>query len=310
MQGPGFPAAATPRAADGAPNRRKFLLACAAVVAACGRAPTHSRVDAAIAPLLPGSSAALAGLRIDRLKKTPWFRPFLEGRKPAPLRRFEERTGMDLARDVWEVVWSLSGGGPVVFLRGKFGGSFGQEPRFDVPGVVKRSYKSYYVLEKDGLAVLFLGSGVAMMGRPAELERVVDDRDREAQQPPLELIRTVEQLPACELWLVARGGEGLRAAAGETLPLKAGPVFDALEELRLTASAAGRLDVTASGVFRAPQDALAVRDALQALRQLASLPGKPTPALRAASVATVEAVERTVTVRTSLTFEDWLALSG
>lgn len=291
------------------PDRRGFLLFCLGA-AACRRSPSHARVDAAIAPLLPGASVAVAGLRIDRLKKTPWFRPFLEGRRPAALRRFEERTGMDLARDVWEVVWSLSARGSVAFLRGKFGGSFGQEPRFDAPGVLKRSYKSYYVLEKDGFAVLFLGSGLALMGRPESLERIVDARGSDAEQPPLALIRAVEELPACELWMVARGGEGLRAAAGETLPLKAGPVFDSLEELRLNANAGEVLEVSVRGQFRSAEDAAAVRDGLEALRQMASLRSGQSPALRAASRAAVEAAGRTVTVRTSLGFDDWLSLAG
>ncbi len=292
------------------PDRRGFLLLCFGAAAACRRAPAQARVDAAIAPLLPGASVALAGLRIDRLNKTPWFRPFLEGRRPAALRRFEERTGMDLSRDVWEVVWSLSAGGSVAFLRGKFGGAFGQEPRFDVPGVVKRNYKSYYVLEREGLAVLFLGSGLAVMGRPGLLERIVDARDRDSEQPPLGLIHAVEELPACELWMVARGGEGLRAAAGETLPLKAGPVFDSLEELRLHANAGEVLEVSVRGQFRSAEDAAAVRDGLEALRQMASMRGGQTPALRAASKAAVEADGRTVTVRASLDFEDWLSLAG
>lgn len=305
-----FSSAAAPRPVNPPPGRREFLLTCAAALAACRPAPTRSRVDAAIAALLPGSSLALAGLRIDRLRKTPWFRPFLEGQRPAALRRFEERTGMDLARDVWEVVWSLSGGSSVAFLRGKFGGAFGQEPRFDAPGIVKRNYKTYYMLEKDGLGVLFLGSGAAMMGRPADLERIVDHRGDETEQPPLGLIRAVEELPICELWLVARGGQGLRAAAGETLPLKAGPLLDALDGLRLTAIASQRLDVSASGVFRTAQDALAVRDGLEAMRQLAKARGAEAPALRIAAAASLEASEREVRLRASLSYEDWQSLAG
>jgi hypothetical protein len=226
------------------------------------------------------------------------------------LRRFEERTGMDLARDVWEIVWSLSPAGSVAFLRGKFGGAFGQEPRFDAPGVLKRNYKTYYVLEKDGVAVLFLGSGMAMMGRPQELERIVDNRGRDTEQPPLELIRAVEELPACELWLVARGGEGLRAAAGGALPLKAGPVFDSLEQLRLTAAAAARLDVRVSGQFRSEKDAREVRDALEALRQMAQIRAAQAPALRIAAQASIQASGRSVELQASLDFGDWLALLG
>ena len=292
------------------PDRRGFLLFSLAALSACRPAPQHARVDAAIAPLLPGSSRALAGLRIDRLKKTPWFRPFLEGRRPAALRRFEERTGLDAARDVWEVVWSFEGAASLAFLRGKFGGQFGQEPRFDVPGVVKRNYKTYYVLEKDGLAVLFLGSGVAMMGRPGDVERVIDGRDRDDEQPPEELIRAVAGLPACELWAVAGGGEGLRAAAGRWLPLKAGPVFEALEELRLHAVAEDKLDVTVRARFRGPEDARAVLDGLEALRQMAKLRKGAETLLQLASEARLESVGPEVILRLALDYSAWQTLLG
>lgn len=263
-------------------------------------------MDAAIAPLLPGTSVALAGLRIDRLKKTAWFRPFVEGRRPESLRRFEERTGMDLGRDVWEMVWSLTGKGSVAFLRGKFGGAFGQEPRFGVPGVVKRNYKTYYVLERDGIAVLFLGPGVAMMGRSADLERIVDSRDRADEQPPLELIRMVETLPACEVWAVARGGAGLRAATGEKLGLKAGPLYDGLEELRVTGRAVQRLEVSLRGLFRTAEEARSVRDGLEAMRQMAAL--RPdAAALRPAREARIEAEGREVRVEAAADYDDWRA---
>ncbi len=268
-------------------------------------------MDAAIAPLLPGSSLALAGLRIDRLKKTAWFRPFLDGRRPAALRRFEERTGMDLARDVWELVWSLTGAGSLAFLRGKFGGAFGQEPRFDVPGVRKRSYRGYYVLERDGFAVLFLGSGMAVMGRTPDVERVIDGRDQQNQQPPLELIRMVAALPICELWAVMRGGEALRAASSERLPLRAGPVFDALEELRLTARAGAGLEADATARFRTEGDALAVRNGLEALRQLARFQsGGSGAALRVLSGAQLEMAGRELRLHASLGFDDWLEWLG
>ena len=292
------------------PDRRGFLLFSLAALAACRPAPQHARVDAAIAPLLPGASLALAGLRIDRLKKTPWFRPFLEGRRPAPLRRFEQRTGLDAARDVWEVVWSFDGAAPLAFLRGKFGGQFGQEPRFDVPGVVKRSYKTYYVLEKDGLAVLFLGSGLAVMGRPADVERVIDNRDRDDEQPPQDLIRAVAALPACELWAVAGGGEGLRAAAGQWLPLKAGPLFDALDHLRLHAVAQEKLDVTVRARFGSPEDARGVLDGLEALRQMARLRKSEDKLLPLASDARLESAGPEVILRLALDYSAWQILLG
>ena len=54
----------------------------------------------------------------------------------------------------------------------------------------------------------------------------------------------------------------------------------------------------------------AVRDGLEALRQIAKIRGESTAALRAASSASLEAEGREVRLRLALGFEDWLSLAG
>lgn len=263
------------------------ILAAAFCLPACKRAPAHARVDAAIGPLLPAGSAALAGLRLDRLRGSPFWQRFVEPRRIAALRIFEERTGLDPRRDLWEVVWAWRGGSSVVFLRGKFGGLFGLEPRFDAPGVQRRSYKGHYVFERDGLAVLFVQSGVAIAGRARDLEAVIDARDRADDSPPQALLNRVSSLPACDFWLVAQSGEALRAAAGTEMPLRAGPVFDSLLSAQLHASLSNAVAAEAAAEFQDEPNARQVRDGLAAALELLKLrPPEPRQAWSEVAQAT------------------------
>jgi hypothetical protein len=186
-----------------------ILLLSAALLAACRRQPTNARVDAAIAPLIPAGTVALAGLRLDRLKSTKFFQNYVEGRQIPALNELREKTGLDPVNDVWELVWAFRPAHSVVFIRGKFGGQFGLEPRFNVPGIQKMSYKSYYILHQEGRGVLFFNSGVAVAGLIPDLQAVVDQRDQPSRVPPAELIDKVASLPACHAYAVALNGGAL-----------------------------------------------------------------------------------------------------
>jgi hypothetical protein len=187
------------------------LLALSIVTAACRREPANARVDAAIAPLIPAETAALAGLRLDRLKNTPFFHRYIEGRRIPALNDFKEKTGLDPVQDVWEAVWAFRPAHSVVFIRGKFGGEFGLEPRFNVPGIQRMSYKGYYILHQQGRGVLFLNTGVAAAGAIPDLQAVVDQRDKPGAVPPAALIGLVASLPACHAYAVTLNGGALAA---------------------------------------------------------------------------------------------------
>lgn len=192
-------------------RRAAALLLVAALSSACRRQPTHARVDAAIAPLIPADTVALAGLRLDRLKDTPFFRKYVEGRQIAALNEFKEKTGLDPVKDVWEAVWAMRAGHSVIFIRGKFGGEFGLEPRFNVPGIQRTSHKGYYILYQEDRGVLFLNTGVAVAGLIPDLKAVVDQRDQPGVVPPAALIDLVASLPACHAYAATLNGGALAA---------------------------------------------------------------------------------------------------
>lgn len=288
------------------------ILAAALCLPACKRAPAHARIDAAIGPLLPGDSAALAGLRLDRLRGSPFWQHFVEPRRIAALRIFEERTGLDPRRDLWEVVWALRGKSSLVFLRGKFGGMFGLEPRFDAPGVARRNYKGHYVFERGGYAVLFVQSGVAIAGRTPDVEAVIDARDRADAGPPEALIARVSNLPACDFWLVTCSGEALRNAAGPALPLRTGPVFDSLLSAQLHASLSSRMAAEAAAEFRNEAEARQVRDGLSAALELLRLrPPEPRQAwIEAAQAASLRQDGNAVRLSLQLPLDTVAAILG
>ncbi len=171
---------------------------------ACRREPTSARVDAAIAPLLPADTVVLAGLRLDKLQKTPFFERYVTGEQALRyFREFQQRTGLDPRKDLWELDFAISATSQLVFARGKFGGQFGQEPRIDVPGMTRQSHKGYTILAtKDG-GVTFFNTGVAVLGPVEQLKRVIDSRDQ-AEAAPRALLALVEKIPAkAHFWAVS-----------------------------------------------------------------------------------------------------------
>ena len=119
------------------------LCAALVVLPACRRAPEHARVDAALAPLMPDDTCALACLRLDRLKDTPFYARYVAGRRIKALEDFSQRTGLDVRENVWELVFTTNGRTSYVFIRGKFGGDFGFEPDLRRPDLHRTSYKDH-----------------------------------------------------------------------------------------------------------------------------------------------------------------------
>jgi len=183
-----------------------LLLSALILTPGCRREPTNARVDAAIAPLIPSGTVALAGLRLDRLKSTKFFEKYVQGQQISALNEFRDKTGLDPTKDIWELDWAFRPDHSLVFIRGKFGGEFGFEPKFNMPGIQRMSHKGYYLLHKDGQGVLFFNSGVAVAGLVPDLQAVVDNRDKAGEVPPRELIDMVTTLPACHAWFVTRQG--------------------------------------------------------------------------------------------------------
>jgi hypothetical protein len=160
-------------------------------------------VDPALAPLIPSDTLLLAGLRLDRMKETRFYRTWVEGKKIKVLEEFAERTGLDPRKDIYELNLAYNGRRSLVFIRGKFGGLFGLEPDFRQPGLERMSYKNMYIVRTGGSGVLFMNTGAAVAGRVEDLKAIVDARDLPKEKPPQPLLDLVAQVPgSAHAWVV------------------------------------------------------------------------------------------------------------
>ncbi len=196
-------------------NRRSFISAAAGltVLPACKREAKFARVDAALAPLLPPSTLALACIRLDKLHDTPFYRKYVEGEQIAMIETIQKQTGLDPRKDIWEIVLAYRGAeaGPLALIRGKFGGEFGREPNFDRTRFRSISHKGYYILTPgEGAGVLFMNTGAAVAGKIEDLMAVVDARDDKSANPPQGLLDVVGTLPgSAHFWMASENGSAL-----------------------------------------------------------------------------------------------------
>ncbi len=196
-------------------NRRTFIASAAglAVTTACKREAKFARVDAALAPLVPSSTLALACLRLDKLQGTPFYRKYVEGQQIAMIETIQSQTGLDPRKNIWEIVFAWRGQkmAPLAFIRGKFGGEFGREPNFDRTKFQSLSHKGYYIMTPgEGAGVMFMNTGAAVAGRIDDLKTVIDARDDKNAAPPQSLLDLVGTLPgSAHFWMAAESGAAL-----------------------------------------------------------------------------------------------------
>lgn len=263
--------------------KRLSVLLCAAALLSplggCRREPEFARVDAALAPLIPGDAVAIACLRLDRIKKTRFHEQFIEKRKLPQLERFAEQTGLDVRKDIWELLVAMrpAPAPPLALIRGKFGGAFGLEPEFKQPGLQRMSYKGYYIVYGDGPGVLFLNTGAAAAGRIEDLKALVDRRDQKDWKTNRALLDLAGTLPGTSpFWMAATRGGELLPRIPEDGPLGgAARLTRTLGQMTVHSSLDNGLAVTVRGGY--PDDATA-RQAAQALRGLLGLARLRTPA--------------------------------
>jgi hypothetical protein len=274
-------------------------------VSGCRREPEFARVDAALAPLIPPDAAAIACVRLDRIKKTWFHDEFISTRKIPELERFADQTGLDLRKDVWELLYVFHGGGapPVVLIRGKFGGSFGLEPQFDKPGLQRMSYKGYYIIYGDGPAVMFLNTGAAAAGRIEDLRRLIDRRDEPGWRTNQEMLDLAGTLPGTTpFWLVApRAGDLLPDLPADGALAAAIPLARSLGPLTLHTSLADGLSLTVRAGFPDAATARQAATGLRALVELSRARSADTPAAQVAFQVTSQETEVEITARTPQT---------
>jgi hypothetical protein len=284
-----------------------FVISAVLLLAAAGckkTPPAQARVDAALAPLLPSDTIVAACLRLDRLKQTPLWDKYVSPRKVTLLEQFRERTGLDPLKDIWEIVAVSNGSRQLVFVRGKFGGQFGLEPRIEIEGMQRLNHKGYGILAGANGGVLFLNTGAAVVGDTADLQTLLDNRDNPKETPPARLLELVKNVPGgSHLWAVTTSGASLIPRLPESGPAgNAAKVAAALGEGWLWADLQNGVKFHAEGVYANGDAARQINDALRGLIGIGRLrtPDNQPDLLRVYDGIDVKAKDRTVLVDFSL----------
>jgi len=242
------------------------------------REPEHARVDAALAPLLPPDTVALACVRLDRLKGTAFYTRYVEGRRIPALEQFGRATGLDPRESVWELVFSTNGRTSYVFIRGKFGGEFGVEPEFKDTGLARADYKGHYLIYRGGSGVVFLNTGAAVAGRVDDLKALVDGFDAPSRATPQALLDLSATLPGtAQIWAAGTRPDALlqlvlpSGAPSGSAPAGAGGMSAnfarlgrRISRLTLWGDLSQGLQLHATALAGSPEDAAELRDTLRA----------------------------------------------
>lgn len=253
-------------------QRRHFLVSGLVMMAGCKRQPEHARVDPALASLIPADTLALAGLRLDLLKKTEsWSRILPQEEKQRALGDFEKRTGINLSEEIHELVYCLGGKHPIALVRGKFanGGvaNSGIEPQLKIEGGQKFPYKGYMLIGKEETAATFLNSSVVVAGTAAAIRDLIDVQAK-GSAVPAGLLEMVKGLPPTAHFYVV--SDKPKLPEGGIMGFKSLPIepklVSAFVDMSLGAKLKAQIDFAQDGDAKKLNDLL--RAGMSLLRQM------------------------------------------
>lgn len=286
---------------------RWLLLLVCLELAGCGSAQTRSaRIDPALASLVPPGTVLMAGIRMEDLRATPWYKTTV-GQRPLPvLDSLVRETGLDPRQDIWELLFASDGTNIAILARGKFSPQ-GLEPRLERQGATRIPYKGYTLIGNEQGAVAFMNSTTAVAGRPAAVRSIIDQRGSSTGPPPA-LRQKIDSIPGQnQIWLVASGGFG---ELSKSMPAEGNlanltRVFSMIESATAAADLRAGLHLFLSGVCRSDQDARSLGDAVRglvALGRLSTRSDEPDM-LRVYDGIQVEQQQRNVRVNVALSQE-------
>ena len=164
-------------------------------------------VDPALLGLVPADSVMLAGIKMEKVRETATYKKYADNpRIKGPLDAFEQQTGIDARKDLWEILIASNGKEKsVVLARGSFAG-MGLEPSINKPGIERSSYKGYMLFTKDDGGVVFLNTSTIAAGKVAILHELLDARNSNPPAPKefLERIKTIK--PNNQVWAISLNG--------------------------------------------------------------------------------------------------------
>jgi hypothetical protein len=229
------------------------------------RESSATRVDPALATLIPSDTAILVGAKLDRLRQTPTYQKHFSQMSMPRLDDFAKETGLDPRRDVWDVLFCSNGSNSgVLMLRGKFApGEL--EPKLEREGAARTRYKSYSLFGDERNSVFFMNASTALAGTTAALKGIIDSLDRPSPGIPATLRPLVDAVPnGSQFWAVFTG-------SAITLPFSTrggfglDQILRSVESGRFSANLTNGFDFQASGTCTNDQSAKQIHDLLKGL---------------------------------------------
>jgi hypothetical protein len=249
------------------------LSVAAAVTAGCAKQASKTVfLDPALVPLIPADAVGLAGVRMERLQETPFWKKYIDENRFQPLQRFQRDTGLD-PRKVWEIIAASDGKGTVLLLRGKFSET-GLEPRLQIEGAQRFAHKGYTFTGNDEFAVVFLNPSTGMAG-PTPMLRQILDRRGETNDIASGFKERIVKIPSTnQIWFVGHvGGRLPRAdmAQGEGVWANLGQLAQSVQYVSGGVNFSHGFRLNADIEATTDADARKLRDAVRALVGFARL---------------------------------------
>lgn len=184
--------------------------ACAVILAvvlmsSCAKPkPTSVQIDPALAILIPPDTNVIVGARIEALRKTPLFQKYVTQTNIPQLDELTKYTGIDVRKNLWELLFVSDGAHSVLLGRGDFPGEM--ETKLERDGSKVLPHKAYHIISNGDTGVVFFNTSTAGVGKIDSLRALIDTRGK-TNGPPAAIAARMKEIPAdVQLWAVSLAG--------------------------------------------------------------------------------------------------------
>ncbi len=258
--------------------RRRAILALVFALAAAGcrhKPQPGVKIDPALALMVPETAVALAGVKVEAVRTTQFYKRHAD--EPA-LSEFSKITGLDLRKDVWELLLVFEPSGSVVMARGKFSPGFGGlEPQV-LEGAPRTPYKGYTIIGNEEASTAFLNSSTAVAGTAHAVRGIIDRRSASRGIPPA-LDEEIRKLPpGPHIWAVSAAGFTGLPVPREGNWANLGRILGLLEAGSLGIDLHNGVELSATASCASEENARLLHDALRGfvgLGRLSAPPNRP-----------------------------------
>jgi hypothetical protein len=224
--------------------------------------------------LVPPDTKFIVGIRLDKIREVPLYKKLSEQMNVQQrLQLFSERTGLNIEKDLSQLLLVSNGTDQLVLAHGRFA-SAEIEPRLGELGKRKTKYKEHTLIGDLQASIALLNPGIAAAGTQQNLRRLIDNSDSYSDLPP-ELAKRLEELPAADQIFAACVGQFPAPTTGDADTTGMRSMLSNLVGYVRTAQAGIHLgdgaEMNASAQCVSEEGARRVRDALKGAIGLARL---------------------------------------